>query len=185
LLNLLLEKFKALGWLKMKGQQRTDSTSVLAAVRGLNRLALVRETMTHALETLATVAPGWLRAHASPEWVDRYRRHFPYDWPKGKEAQQTVAETIGTDGTALLVGTYTALDQEWLHKIPAVEVLRRVWMQNYFQVEEEVRWRTEKEGLPPTARFINSAHDTDARYSRKYTSSWTGYNVHITETCPA
>jgi hypothetical protein len=95
--------------------------------------------MTH---TLATVAPDWLRAHASPEWVERYRRHFPDDWPKGKEAQQTLAEIIGADGATLLVGIYSAQDQEWLYQIPAVEALRRVWMQNYFQVEE-VRWRTE------------------------------------------
>src|SRR3954466_7200465 len=46
------------------GRQRTDSTHVLAAVRALNRLECVIETMRHALESLAVVAPDWLLAHA-------------------------------------------------------------------------------------------------------------------------
>jgi transposase len=87
LLDWLLERFKTLGLLKANGRQRADSTSVLAAVRGLNRLVLVRETMKYALESLAVVAPNWLQAHASPEWVERYQRHFPDNLPKGMEAQ--------------------------------------------------------------------------------------------------
>jgi hypothetical protein len=35
---------------------------VLAAVRALNRVELVTETMRHALTVLADVAPEWLRA---------------------------------------------------------------------------------------------------------------------------
>jgi transposase len=42
------------------GRQRTDATQVLAAVRELNRLELVTETLRAALEALATVAPTWL-----------------------------------------------------------------------------------------------------------------------------
>ena len=37
---------------------------MLAAVRALNRLALVTETMRHALNVLATVVPDWIRAHS-------------------------------------------------------------------------------------------------------------------------
>lgn len=47
---------------KAKGRQRTDSTHILAAVRALNRLDVVGETMRHALITLTVVAPEWLRA---------------------------------------------------------------------------------------------------------------------------
>ena len=183
LLDLLLERFKGLGILKAKGQQRTDSTAVLSAVRGLNRLALVRETMKHTLESLAVVVPDWLRVQANPQWVERYQRHFPDDLPKGKEGQQILAETIGKDGDDLLQCLYSSDAPEWLKEITAVEVLRQVWVQNYCQVGKEVHWRTEKEGLPPSSQFINSPYDPDARYARKYTSSWTGYKVHITESC--
>lgn len=37
--------------------------------------------------------------------------------------------------------------------------------------------------LPPAALLINSPYDVEARYSKKRTTSWTGYKVHFTETC--
>src|SRR5215510_1572930 len=49
LLDKLLERCRALGLLTARGQQRTDSTHVLAAVRVLNRLELVAETLRAAL----------------------------------------------------------------------------------------------------------------------------------------
>jgi len=67
LLDLLLSQFRALDLLKARGRQRTDSTHVLAALRSLNRLELVGETMRHALESLAVAAPAWLRSHSHPE----------------------------------------------------------------------------------------------------------------------
>jgi transposase len=48
-----------------------DSTHVLAAVRALNRLEAVRETMRQALNHLAVGAPDWLRTGSLPEWADR------------------------------------------------------------------------------------------------------------------
>jgi transposase len=183
LLDLLLERFKSLGLLQVRGRQRTDSTSVLSMVRGLNRLEVARETMKHALESLAVAAPDWLRAHADPKWVDRYQPHFPNRLPKGKESQRTLAESIGQDGAVLLENIYSGDAPEWLRFLPAIETLRRVWVQNYHQGDQMVHWRTETEGIPPSARFISSPYDQDAHYGRKYTSSWIGYKVHITETC--
>src|SRR5258708_36165744 len=55
--DVLLSQFKERGLLKSGGRQRTDSTHVLAAVRTLNRLEPVRETLPYALNTLAPVAP--------------------------------------------------------------------------------------------------------------------------------
>jgi transposase len=51
---------------KARGRQRTDSTHILAAVRALNRIEVVGETMRHALNTLAVAAPEWLRAVSPP-----------------------------------------------------------------------------------------------------------------------
>src|SRR5215472_9233951 len=44
LLDLVLEQARTRGWLTGRGQQRTDSTQVLAAVRALTRLEGVGET---------------------------------------------------------------------------------------------------------------------------------------------
>jgi transposase len=76
LLGRLLEACQARGLLKARGRQRTDATHVLAAIRVLNRLELVGETLRAALNELATVAPDWLRAVAPRAWYERYRHRI-------------------------------------------------------------------------------------------------------------
>ena len=129
------------------------------------------------------VAPEWLRAHGEPEWPERYDHHFVKQNSPGKERQKKIAETVGRDGLGLLEDVYDNDSCECLRHLPAIETLRRVWVQNFTQVGDAVRWRTASEGIPPSSIFISSPHDLDARYSRKYTSSWIGYKVHVTESC--
>ena len=79
LLDALLDRCKTMGLVKPRGKQRTDSTNVLAAVRALNRLEGVGETLRHALNTLAVVVPDWLRAQVAPDWFDRYGARIEND----------------------------------------------------------------------------------------------------------
>src|SRR5919199_2966557 len=72
LLTRVLDGARASGLLKARGRQRTDSTHVLAAVRQLNRIELLAETLRAALNAVAAAAPGWLRAPAPPDWHERY-----------------------------------------------------------------------------------------------------------------
>lgn len=65
LLDKLIECCRRQGLLKARGQQRSDSTAVLATIRVLNRLELVSETLRAALNELATVVPDWLRRRAA------------------------------------------------------------------------------------------------------------------------
>ena len=184
LLDLLLRCARDRGLLRARGRQRTDSTHVLAAVRALNRVALVTETMRHALSVLADLAPEWLRAHGRPEWVERYERRPEDDrLPSTQAERQALAETIGRDGLAVLVAVDADEAPSWLRGLPALRVLRAVLIQNYLVTDTDVRWRTDKDGLPPAARFISSPYDADAHYARKHTTSWVGYKVHLTETC--
>ena len=86
-----------------RGKQRTDSTHIVAAVRELNRLEMVGETLHHALNVLAQFAPDWLREQVPAEWFFRYgQRCSDYRLPKGKPARQQLAETIGRDGLHIL-----------------------------------------------------------------------------------
>jgi transposase len=71
LLDKLLERCQTQGLVKSRGRQRTDSTHVLGAIRVLNRLELVGETLRAALNELAHVAPDWLQSVAPPEWYER------------------------------------------------------------------------------------------------------------------
>jgi transposase len=62
-------------------------------------------------------------------------------------------------------------------------MLRRVWIQQFYLADGEVRWRTEQDGIPPAARFISSPYDVDAHYACKGSTTWVGYKVHLSETC--
>src|SRR2546429_5391812 len=62
LLAKLLERCRARGLLTARGQPRTDSTHVLAAIRVLHRLELVAQTLRAPLHAVATVAPAWRQA---------------------------------------------------------------------------------------------------------------------------
>ncbi len=183
LLDTLLTLCRERGLLKARGRQRTDSTHVLAAVRALNRLEVVGETLRHALDSLAIAVPDWLRAHAAPEWAERYaRRADAARLPQKQDAREALALTIGMDGHALLAAVYDAAAPAWLRELPAVETLRRVWVQQYHLVEGAVRWRG-SEDIPPAAVFISSPYDGDAHYARKHTTQWVGYKVHVTQSC--
>jgi transposase len=37
--------------------------------------------------------------------------------------------------------------------------------------------------LPPAEKFISTPYDREARSSQKRSTTWTGYKVHLTETC--
>ena len=183
ILQPLLDLALAHGWLKARGKQRTDSTHVFGAIRALHRLETVGETMRATLNVLATVAPEWLRTHVSPEWVDRYEKRFEgYRLPKGKAERQQYAEVIGADGFQLLAAIYSETALSWLREVPMVQVLRQVWVQQYYAPDGPVRWRNE-EDRPPSALQIHSPYDVEARFSTKREILWAGYKVHLTETC--
>jgi hypothetical protein len=91
-------------------------------------------------------------------------------------------ELIGRDGSNLLMDLYAADAPPFLREVPAVQILRRIWLQNYVWVEGQLHWRSNEE-LSAGNQFINSPYDPEARYGKKRETRWTGYKVHLTETC--
>jgi transposase len=185
LLDALLQLFKEHGWLTARGRQRTDSTHILAKVRAINRLMCVGETLRSALNSLAIVAGDWLLDHSQEEWLYRYGHRIEEPrFPKAAASRVAAAETIGRDGWALLSDVFAPTAPAFLREIPAVELLRRVWVQNYRTEEGRLHWRDAAE-IPPARDFLSSPYDRHARYGKKYSLRWTGYKVHLTETCEA
>jgi transposase len=183
LLDEMLEVCKVRGLLRARARPRTDSTHVLAATRDLNRLELVGEALRAALNGLATVAPGWLRQQAPPEWFDRYAARVEETrLPKGQEARYAHAEVIGGAGFRLLEALRRDAEAARLWQVPAVEILRRVWLAQFYIDDGRVRWRTAKD-LAPAGQRINSPSDAEATFGNKRSTTWIGYKVHVTETC--
>ena len=124
-----------------------------------------------------------LRARCRPEWGERYaRRLADADLPRGQAAREAFAVQVGGDGHALLTAVWGPDAPAWLRELPAVETLRRVWVQQFRLDVGAVRWRA-ADDIPPAAVFIGSPYDTDAHDARKATTSWVGYKIHVTETC--
>jgi transposase len=184
LFDRLIEQLVERGLLKARGRQRTDSTWVLGAIRNLNRLELVGETMYHALNSLALADPTWVKAHVPSEWYTRYgKRFYDYQLPKDKTGRHDLAEQIGRDGAYLFRLVWTDPDR-CLRNIPAVQVLRRIWLQQYYLEEDKVMWRDGNPSAPPSSLMIASPYALQARYSTKRGhTAWIGYKVHLTEAC--
>lgn len=183
LLDKMLTMFQARGWLKAGQRQRTDATHVVAAIRTLTRIEMVGETLRQALNHLATVVPAWLQGWINPDWFDRYGKPFDeYRMPKDDAELLALAKQIGQDGQMLLMRIRHDDAPLWLPELPALDLLQQVWLQQYDSQDQTIRWR-HKDELPASAEMICTPYDPQARYSRKRELNWTGYKVHLTETC--
>jgi transposase len=184
LFDVVLERLQTLGVIQARGRQRSDSTDVLGATLAINRLELVGKAMRAAPNVLAVAAPEWLRAHAQPQWFERYRPRFEHSFlPESPTKRQALADVIGANGAALLPAEYTDEAPSSLRTLPAVDVLRQISVQNYLPHQNGgVTWR-DHHNIPPAAQFISSPDDLDARYACKHSIQWVGYKVHVTETC--
>jgi len=139
LFDALLRKCQAEKLLTARTRQRTDSTHVLGAIRAMNRLECVGEVVRHTLNILPVVAPDWLRENSQPEWIDRYGpRVEDARLPKNEKLRQ--ACLADWTGWLFPFGQHLCRGRAWLvAAIASVETLRRVWVQQYYRTETEVR----------------------------------------------
>lgn len=201
LLRLMVQRLVDAGLLATRGKVRTDSTHVLAAVRTLNRPELVTETLRLALEALATWEPSWLAPLIDTEWGRRYGRPARYDrLPKDKDELAEHVLRVGTDGMRILKALTEPGAPPLLRGMAEVEVLRRVWVQQYWTDEHgDLAWRGPKNtkdrlsrrdmsrraadgpgtdgrpvgtaSVPWASMEIVTPHDPEARYCQKLTAA--------------
>ena len=180
LLDEWLRPLKELKLLKERSQRRTDSTHILGAVRQLNRIEIVGETLRQALNELSEFAPEWVKGIAKPEGCTRYSRRFePMRLPKKQAERDALLVTIGEDGAFLL-------EAEQLRQLPGVEFLCRMWIQQYWtEVQEDGSAQLHIRGddnQPPGALRLHSPYDEEVRYSAKREQGWVGYKIQLSET---
>ncbi|AWN42330.1 IS1182 family transposase [Methylobacterium durans] len=189
LLARILDAARDQGVLKGRGRQRTDSTHVLAAVRDLNRIELLAETLRAALNAVAALVPDWLRRVVPSDWHERYdRRIEDARLPTTGLKREVYVLQVGADGCRLLDALDGADAPPLAVALPSVAVLRRVWARHFARAGDGsplagagIRLRP-VQGRGPGDR-IESPYDVDARFRAKSGTDWTGYMVHLTETC--
>ena len=172
------------GWIKARGQQRTDSTHVLAAVRTLRQLECVGETMRHALNVLAEVAPEWLLSHMDPAWAERYEKRFSdFRLPKDEKKRTELAETIERMGADCSSRSAPKAACPGCGNWTPSKRCGGCGCSTIMPASKAPPGVQTESCLPQ--HLITSPYDPEARYSRKKSTAWTGYKVHFTETCEA
>lgn len=135
-----LRRLKERGFLKGRAVQRTDSLAIMAAVRELDLLELVMETLRLALEAIAQHDPVWRKAHIPDTWLQNYgpwtqaERLIRETSSRASAEAQRLLSRAGQDGFALL-DALEAEEAALLRGLTAVEVLRTVWTQQYQRSE--------------------------------------------------
>jgi transposase len=176
LLTRVLDGARASGLLKARGRQRTDSTHVLAAVRQLNRIELLAETLRATLNAIATVTPEWLRIVAPADWHDRYdRRIEDMRLPETGPKRDAYVVQVGADGYHLLDRLDGTEAPTAARALPEVGVLRRVWARHFTRKTggqdgaspTRVRLRSPRGDMPGDR--LESPYDIDARVRTKAT----------------
>jgi transposase len=176
----ILGKIQALGFVKKRGKQRTDSTAVLGAVRQLSALETVTETLRLAVRALAQAAPAWVARELPASFVQAYA-HSRSDYRLSAEERAAALQQVGQDGVWLLE-RLDATAPAALRDLEAIQVLRTVWEQRYERVDGRVRVRAKT--VDCTALIV-TPHDPGVRAGEKRGQKWRGDKVHVTETAEA
>lgn len=119
------------------------------------------------MNTLAAFAPTWLEEILTPDWYERYGQKVEYS-KKTRTAADSEAKAIaiGADGFYLLDAIYAETSPASIRNLRAVEVLRQVWLQQYYApCDSKVQLRTDKDGPPHSSGKI-------VEVNPKYTSAY-------------
>jgi transposase len=129
----------------------------------------VQEALRHALNQLSEADAAWVQQHVPLAWYERYGPRADVGrFPKEASKRDALALQIGADGYQLLESLGADERVDTLRRLPAVEVLRQIWVQHYYRCTvpglETLRWRRTDE-QPPAALLIQSPYDVEARRS--------------------
>lgn len=175
----LLEQMQALGLLKRRGRQRTDSTAMLTKMRRLNRVERVAETLRLAARALVQINREWCEEVLPPSWEERYGERVVLERLSQVERKQLEA-SVGPDGQWLMNRLQDTRTPAELREAPEVQLLATVWEQQFKVVDNQVVFQ---EAGPYDGRSqIQTPHDPEARYSKKGAQRWVGDKVQLTET---
>ena len=169
------------GLVREKSKQRLDSTHVLGLVARMGTLECVRESLRLALEDLAEVVNEGQR----PEFWNRLWERYVDSQLDYKASAETLKQRMTQAGEDVLeLRTWLALQPEGLRQGEKVELLERVWNEQFAVVEGQgVVRKTEIAATP-----VQNPHDPEAQWCTKKTGDakkeWVGYKTQVAETVP-
>ena len=136
----VLERVRALGFLKRHGKQRTDALAVVGAVREVSQLELVWEALRLALRGLLQAGPAWVEATVPAAFRTRYLAR--------RSASRLSATEREARGGELLLDRVASTAGLALQVAAEVRTLATIWQQRYERVDGQVRWRTRRSLAP-------------------------------------
>lgn len=175
----LVQEFRAMGLIKQRGRQRSDSIAMLMHVRHLSRLELVVETLRLAIGATLQVNREWVEEVIPPSWEDLYGERFVMQ-RHHREKWAEYDQHVGQDGKwflTLMAGEHAPAE---LKNLPEVQVLKVVWAQQFQETQGKIMYQSGTTYDGHTQ--IQTPHDPEARYSRKRIQEWIGGKVQVTET---
>jgi len=175
----LVREFRAMGLIKERGRQRTDSIAMLMSVRRLSRLELVVETLRLAVGASLKADREWAEQVIPPSWEERYGERFVLQRHRREEWEEH-DKHVGEDGEWFLARVEGAGAPAEIRSLPEVQVLKTVWAQQFRETEGKIVYQagTSYDGHTQ----IQTPHDPEARYSRKRIQEWVGGKVQVSET---
>lgn len=175
----LVAEFRAMGLVKERGKQRSDSTAMLTKVRKLSRVEMAVETLRLAVGAVLKHARGWAEEVLPPSWEARYGERFVLQRHREQEWKQ-YEQQVGPDGQWLLARLEGEGAPAELGTLPEVQVLKTVWGQQFRAEEGQVTFQ-EVKGYDGETQ-IQTPHDPEARYGKKRKKEWWGAKLQLTET---
>lgn len=175
----LVEEIRAMGLIKERGKQRSDSIAMLVKVRRLSRIEMVVETLRLAVVALVRANREWCQEIIPPSWEERYGERFVRQRYSEQEWQE-YETNIGNDGRWLLKRLMDGGAPAELQGLPEVQILSTVWTQQFREAQGQMVYQDLKKYDGHTQ--IQSPFDPEARYSRKRKFEWLGDKVQVTET---
>ena len=175
----LVREFRALGLIKQRGRQHSDSIAMLMRVRHLSRLELVVETLRLAVGAALQVNRGWTEEVVPPSWEELYGERFVMQRHRREEWAE-YDKHVGEDGKWFLALVEGESAPAELKNLSEVQVLKAVWAQQFQEAQGKIMYQvgTTYDGHTQ----IQTPHDPEARYSRKRIQEWIGGKVQVTET---
>src|SRR5262249_22206703 len=133
---------------------------------------------------LAKEAPAWLQERVPPDWYERYgRRIEEYRLPRSQADREAYARQVGADGGWLLAQLAQSQTPAALNCLAEVGLLQQFWQQEYVLNAVGGYELRDPKAVPAASDHLESPDEPQARFATKRGRHWTGYKVHLTETC--